>query len=281
MRGERRKQRKERRVCSMIGLFFLFIGSVHPNPPIPHTHTHPHTSHTYPHTSHTQTHSHSANILLDSHLIPKLSDFGLARECHRKPSQQSTYSTQSKVVMGTMAYMAPEFLRNRKLTPKTDVYSFGVVLLELYTGLAADDPSLEERRILVGKFVSNHTKLPPLPLSCSLPSYFSSSLFLFFLLPPSLFLSAHSTPSLNSLLFFLLPSPSSLPSLHSLLFSFLPSPLSSSLFFFLSLPSLLLPSPPSLFPPPPLSSLHSLSNPHHHHPFPSFPPPDSAASTPL
>ena len=117
-----------------------------------HCHTHPHTHTLTPsHTpSHTPLHTHSANILLDSHLIPKLSDFGLARECHRKPSQQSTYSTQSKVVMGTMAYMAPEFIRNRKLTPKTDVYSFGVVLLELYTGLAADDPSLEERRILVG-----------------------------------------------------------------------------------------------------------------------------------
>ena len=136
-----RKRRKGRKYgpkesgnCLIVGLFCCSLHC--------HTHTPSHT--------HILTLAHSANILLDSHLIPKLSDFGLARECHRKPSQQSTYSTQSKVVMGTMAYMAPEFLRNRKLTPKTDVYSFGVVLLELYTGLAADDPSLEERRILVG-----------------------------------------------------------------------------------------------------------------------------------
>ena len=50
--------------------------------------------------------------------------------------------------MGTVAYMAPEFLRNRKKTPKTDVYSFGVVLLELFTGLAADDPTREQRALV-------------------------------------------------------------------------------------------------------------------------------------
>lgn len=50
--------------------------------------------------------------------------------------------------MGTVAYMAPEFFRNRKLSPKTDVYSFGVVLLELYTGLAADDPTVPQRALV-------------------------------------------------------------------------------------------------------------------------------------
>ena len=50
--------------------------------------------------------------------------------------------------MGTVAYMAPEFFRNRKLSSKTDVYSFGVVLLELYTGLAADDPTIPQRALV-------------------------------------------------------------------------------------------------------------------------------------
>ena len=90
----------------------------------------------------------SANILLDSHLVPRLSDFGLARECSARNSQQSQFSTQSEVIMGTVAYMAPEFFRNRKLSPKTDVYSFGVVLLELYTGLAADDPTVPQRALV-------------------------------------------------------------------------------------------------------------------------------------
>ena len=91
----------------------------------------------------------SSNILLDKHLTPKLSDFGLAREFQNRPGQQVTsYSTSSAVVMGTVAYMAPEFLRNHKASTKTDVYAFGVVMLELFTGLSADDPTLPERTLV-------------------------------------------------------------------------------------------------------------------------------------
>lgn len=98
----------------------------------------------------------SSNILLDDHCVPKLSDFGLARELQSKPTRTSSYSTQSSGVMGTLAYMAPEFLRSRKMTTKTDVYSFGVVLLELFTGQAADDPTLKQRTL-----VSNQSLLSP------------------------------------------------------------------------------------------------------------------------
>lgn len=65
----------------------------------------------------------SANILLDPYLVPKIGDFGLARE---GPQQQYTHVKVSRV-HGTRPYLPDEFLRARKFSTKVDTFSFGVV----------------------------------------------------------------------------------------------------------------------------------------------------------
>ncbi|KAH6758692.1 Protein kinase superfamily protein [Perilla frutescens var. frutescens] len=69
----------------------------------------------------------SSNILLDSNLNAKLSDFGLAISGGNSNKANIKLS-------GTLGYVAPEYLLDGKLTDKSDVYAFGVVLLELLMG---------------------------------------------------------------------------------------------------------------------------------------------------
>ncbi|KAG2684938.1 hypothetical protein I3760_10G099700 [Carya illinoinensis] len=70
----------------------------------------------------------TTNVLLDSKLNPKISDFGLAK---LDEEEKTHISTQ---VAGTIGYMAPEYALWGFLTYKADVYSFGVVALEIVAG---------------------------------------------------------------------------------------------------------------------------------------------------
>lgn len=66
-----------------------------------------------------------------SFLIPKITDFGLA-----KILDGSTTTTQTGNLLGTPAYMAPEQAagQTNSVGPQTDVYALGVILYELLTG---------------------------------------------------------------------------------------------------------------------------------------------------
>ncbi|KAI3946098.1 hypothetical protein MKX01_024854 [Papaver californicum] len=75
----------------------------------------------------------SSNILLDSDFRAKIANFGLARSAEGHESEFAS----TRHIVGTIGYMAPEYLENGLVSPKLDVYSFGVVLLEMISGKEA------------------------------------------------------------------------------------------------------------------------------------------------
>ncbi|KAK7044285.1 hypothetical protein SK128_019086 [Halocaridina rubra] len=67
----------------------------------------------------------SPNVLIGSNQEIKISDFGTCREWNDVSTRMS--------FAGTLAWMAPEVIRNEPCNEKVDIWSFGVVLWELLT----------------------------------------------------------------------------------------------------------------------------------------------------
>nr|CAD7201353.1 unnamed protein product [Timema douglasi] len=67
----------------------------------------------------------SPNVLIGANEVVKISDFGTSREWNDK-STKMTFA-------GTVAWMAPEIIRNEPYSEKVDIWSYGVVLWELLT----------------------------------------------------------------------------------------------------------------------------------------------------
>ncbi|KAK1415624.1 hypothetical protein QVD17_31407 [Tagetes erecta] len=71
----------------------------------------------------------AGNILLDHHMYPKISDFGLARMFKEDENEAKT-----KRLVGTLGYISPEYAAKGLYSVKSDIFSFGVLVLEIVCG---------------------------------------------------------------------------------------------------------------------------------------------------
>ena len=72
-----------------------------------------------------------SNIIIDAKGAPRVMDFGIAVRVSEEGGAQAA---QAEGLMGTPAYMAPEYVRDRTINEKTDLYAMGLILLEMLTG---------------------------------------------------------------------------------------------------------------------------------------------------
>jgi serine/threonine protein kinase len=100
-----------------------------------------------------------ANIMITKNGGIKICDFGVARA---RFEGQESITLDPDVLLGTLNYMAPEYIRTGEISPAADIYGLGLSLLEIATGERFGRPHLRRKQYeqrmfeLIQKLDSSH-----------------------------------------------------------------------------------------------------------------------------
>jgi eukaryotic-like serine/threonine-protein kinase len=101
-----------------------------------------------------------ANIMITSHGLVKLMDFGIAKGAN------DLNLTRPGMTMGSVYYMSPEQVRGGAVDARSDIYSFGVTLYEMLTGRK---PFQADTSFTVLNAQLNEAPTPPIQVNPTLP----------------------------------------------------------------------------------------------------------------
>jgi eukaryotic-like serine/threonine-protein kinase len=101
-----------------------------------------------------------ANIMITTHGVAKLMDFGIAK------STEDVQLTRPGTTMGSVYYMSPEQVQGGPIDARSDIYSFGVTLYEMFTGRK---PFVSESSYTVLNAQINENPVPLIEVNPDLP----------------------------------------------------------------------------------------------------------------
>lgn len=94
-----------------------------------------------------------SNILISPEGIPRVMDFGIAERISDKPGEHND------ALIGTPAYMAPEYINGRTVSEKNDIFAAGLILYEMLAGhKAVQGDNIYQ---VMNRIASEPIELPP------------------------------------------------------------------------------------------------------------------------